>query len=126
MRRRRRGGRKRQGRRRRGGGGWHSWGGPFGLGGESNVGVAQPCANGTTRNPSLRIRQEWPLHANSVRGVAEMDRLQSMRVFQHVAAEGGFAAAARKMDMDPAAITRLVADLEEHLGARLLNRTTRR
>lgn len=55
-----------------------------------------------------------------------MDRLQSMRVFQHVATEGGFAAAARKLDLDPAVITRHVADLEEHLGARLLNRTTRR
>lgn len=55
-----------------------------------------------------------------------MDRLQSMRVFQHVATEGSFAAAGRKLDLDPAVITRLVADLEEHLGARLLNRTTRR
>jgi DNA-binding transcriptional LysR family regulator len=55
-----------------------------------------------------------------------MDRLQSMRVFQHVAHEGGFAAAARKLDLDPAAITRHVADLEDHLGARLLHRTTRR
>jgi DNA-binding transcriptional LysR family regulator len=49
-----------------------------------------------------------------------------MRVFQHVATEGGFAAAGRKLELDPAVITRLVADLEDHLGARLLNRTTRR
>jgi DNA-binding transcriptional LysR family regulator len=55
-----------------------------------------------------------------------MDRLQSMRVFQHVVDEGGFAAAARKLEMPPAAVTRLVADLEKHLGVRLLHRTTRR
>jgi DNA-binding transcriptional LysR family regulator len=55
-----------------------------------------------------------------------MDRLMSMRVFQKVIDEGGFAAAARAMDMSPAAVTRLVADLEEHLGARLVHRSTRR
>lgn len=55
-----------------------------------------------------------------------MDRLTSMRVFQRVADEGGFAAAARALEMSPAVVTRLVADLEEHLGTRLLHRTTRR
>jgi len=55
-----------------------------------------------------------------------MDRLQSMRVFQHVVDEAGFAAAARKLDLDPAVVTRLVSDLEKHLGARLLQRSTRR
>jgi DNA-binding transcriptional LysR family regulator len=55
-----------------------------------------------------------------------MDRLLSMRVFQRVMDEGGFAAAARAMDMSPAVVTRLVADLEDHLGARLLHRTTRK
>ncbi|MEY2683848.1 MAG: HTH-type transcriptional regulator DmlR [Pseudomonadota bacterium] len=55
-----------------------------------------------------------------------MDRLASMRVFQRVVDEGGFAAAARELDLSPAVVTRLVADLEEHLGTRLLQRTTRR
>ena len=55
-----------------------------------------------------------------------MDRLMSMRVFQKVIDEGGFAAAARALDMSPAVVTRLVADLEAHLGTRLLHRTTRR
>src|ERR1035437_7352084 len=55
-----------------------------------------------------------------------MDRLMSMRVFQRVIDEGGFAAAARALDMSPAIVTRLVADLEGHLGTRLLHRTTRR
>ena len=55
-----------------------------------------------------------------------MDRLQSMRVFQQVVEEGGFAAAARKLELAPAVVTRLVSDLEKHLGVRLLQRSTRR
>lgn len=55
-----------------------------------------------------------------------MDRLHSMRVFCKVIDSGSFAAAAREMNLSPAVVTRLVADLEEHLGARLINRTTRR
>jgi DNA-binding transcriptional LysR family regulator len=49
-----------------------------------------------------------------------------MRVFQRVVDEGGFAAAARALDMSPAAVTRLFGDLEHHLGARLMHRTTRK
>ncbi|MEO7106130.1 MAG: LysR family transcriptional regulator [Rhodoferax sp.] len=55
-----------------------------------------------------------------------MDRLLSMRVFQRVVDDGGFAAAARAMDMSPATVTRLFGDLEHHLGARLMQRTTRK
>ncbi len=55
-----------------------------------------------------------------------MDRLLAMRVFERVVEEGSFAAAARAMDMSAPVVTRLVADLEEHLGTRLLQRTTRR
>lgn len=55
-----------------------------------------------------------------------MDRLHSMRVFSRVIEQGSFAGAAREMNLSPAVVTRLVADLEEHLGARLINRTTRR
>ena len=55
-----------------------------------------------------------------------MDRLLSMRVFQKVIDEGGFAAAARVLDLSPAGVTRLVSDLEQHLGTRLIQRTTRK
>lgn len=54
-----------------------------------------------------------------------MDHLISMRVFEKVADEGGFAAAARVMDISPPAVTRMVAELETHLGTRLFQRTTR-
>ena len=49
-----------------------------------------------------------------------------MRVFSRVIEQGSFAGAARELNLSPAVVTRLVADLEEHLGARLINRTTRR
>jgi len=55
-----------------------------------------------------------------------MDRLTSIRAFQKVVDEGGFAAASRALNLSPAVVTRLVADLEDHLGVRLLHRTTRR
>ena len=55
-----------------------------------------------------------------------MDLLQSMHVFKCVVDEGGFAAAASKMDLAPAVVTRLVQDLERSLSVRLLHRTTRK
>jgi len=55
-----------------------------------------------------------------------MDQLRSLRVFVKVIDEGSFAGASRALDLAPAVVTRVVAGLEEHLGARLLNRTTRR
>lgn len=55
-----------------------------------------------------------------------MDRLQSMRVFAKVVEQGGFARAGVALDMSNAVVTRHVADLEQHLGTRLLNRTTRK
>lgn len=55
-----------------------------------------------------------------------MDRLQSMRVFSKVVEQGSFARAAQALEMSNAVVTRHVADLESHLGTRLLNRTTRK
>lgn len=54
-----------------------------------------------------------------------MARLEGMRVFAAVAELGGFAPAARLLRMSPSAVTRHVAALEDDLGARLLQRTTR-
>jgi DNA-binding transcriptional LysR family regulator len=55
-----------------------------------------------------------------------MDQLRAMKVFARVVDEGGFSRAARALDLAPPVVTRMVAELENHLGARLLNRTTRR
>jgi DNA-binding transcriptional LysR family regulator len=54
-----------------------------------------------------------------------MDRLQAMTTFVAVVDSGGFASAARKLNLSPPVVTRAVAELEERLGLRLLTRTTR-
>jgi len=54
-----------------------------------------------------------------------MDRIDAMQAFVAVADLQGFAPAARKLGLSPSAVTRLIAALEERLGARLLQRTTR-
>ncbi|QLG89060.1 LysR family transcriptional regulator [Chitinibacter bivalviorum] len=55
-----------------------------------------------------------------------MDRLAAMKVFCEVAASGSFSATADKLDMSRAMVTRYIGELEQWLGARLLQRTTRR
>jgi len=54
-----------------------------------------------------------------------MDRFHSISVFVAVAETGGFAAAARQLQMSPPAVTRAIAALEEQLSVKLFNRTTR-
>ncbi len=54
-----------------------------------------------------------------------MDRFDAMQAFVAVADLRGFAPAARKLGLSPSGVTRLIAALEDHLGARLLQRTTR-
>ncbi len=54
-----------------------------------------------------------------------MDRLHLMNVYVAVVEAEGFAGGARKLQMSPPAVTRAVAALEERLGVKLLNRTTR-
>ena len=48
-----------------------------------------------------------------------------MQAFVAVADLQGFAPAARKLGLSPSGVTRLIAALEQRLGARLLQRTTR-
>ena len=55
-----------------------------------------------------------------------MDRLRAFEVFATVVGQGSFTRAADKLDTSPANVTRYVNELEEALGARLLNRTSRR
>lgn len=54
-----------------------------------------------------------------------MDKLHLMMVYVAVAEEESFAGAARRLGMSPPAVTRSIAALEERLGVKLLNRTTR-
>jgi DNA-binding transcriptional LysR family regulator len=55
-----------------------------------------------------------------------MDRLASITAFIGVVENGGFAAAARHLNVSRTTVSSHVQELEDRLGARLLNRTTRR
>jgi DNA-binding transcriptional LysR family regulator len=55
-----------------------------------------------------------------------MDRLDAMRAFVTVVAEGSFTRAAERLALSPQLVSKYVSQLEQHLGVRLLNRTTRR
>lgn len=55
-----------------------------------------------------------------------MDRIEAMRAFVHVVQEGSFTRAAERLDTSPQLVSKYVSQLEQHLGLRLLNRTTRR
>jgi len=55
-----------------------------------------------------------------------MDKLLSLQVFSAVASSGSFAAAADRLELSRAVVSKHVKHLEEHIGTRLLERTTRR
>tara|TARA_R110002126_G_scaffold23617_3_gene82566 strand:+ start:855 stop:1748 length:894 start_codon:yes stop_codon:yes gene_type:complete len=55
-----------------------------------------------------------------------MDRLTAMEIFTNVVEHQGFSAAAKHLGISRASVSKQVLQLEESLGARLLNRTTRR
>ncbi|WP_213773151.1 LysR family transcriptional regulator [Bradyrhizobium sp. dw_78] len=55
-----------------------------------------------------------------------MDRLTSLTAFVRVVENGGFSAAARRLNISTTMVSNHVQALEDHLGARLLHRTTRK
>lgn len=55
-----------------------------------------------------------------------MDRINTMLAFVTVADEGSFTGAADKMKLSNQLVSKYVSQLEEHLGVRLFNRTTRK
>ena len=55
-----------------------------------------------------------------------MDKLAAMRTFVRVAHAGSFVEAADQLGMAKSVVSRLVAELEAHLGVSLIQRTTRR
>ncbi|WP_116135144.1 LysR family transcriptional regulator [Trinickia diaoshuihuensis] len=55
-----------------------------------------------------------------------MDRYTALQVFRHVAQLNSFAEAGRRLGLSAAAISKNIAELEAFVGARLINRTTRR
>jgi DNA-binding transcriptional LysR family regulator len=55
-----------------------------------------------------------------------MDRYTALQVFRCVAEANSFAEAGRRLGLSPPAISKNIAELEAHVGTRLISRTTRR
>lgn len=55
-----------------------------------------------------------------------MDMFQALRAFREVAHQGGFAAAARALNVSTPTVSRLISELEGDLGVRLFSRSTRK
>ncbi len=55
-----------------------------------------------------------------------MDRFNAMQAFRAVAELGNLTAAAKRLNLSKSVVSKQIAALEQHLGVRLLNRTTRR
>lgn len=55
-----------------------------------------------------------------------MDRLQAMQIYAQIVERGSFTQAAETLQLHRPAVTRAVQQLEQELGIRLLNRSTRR
>jgi DNA-binding transcriptional LysR family regulator len=55
-----------------------------------------------------------------------MDRLDDMTAFVRVVEDGNFSAAARSLHLTPSGVSKLIGRLEDRLGVRLIQRTTRR
>lgn len=62
--------------------------------------------------------------AGGCRG-ARVDKFQAMLVFKTVVEQGGFTAAAKKLDISPSAATKNITGLENYLGVQLFKRSTR-
>lgn len=54
-----------------------------------------------------------------------MDKLRALETFIAIAEAGNFSAASRKLNVSAPSVTRIIGDLEAHLGVKLLHRTTR-
>ncbi|MGL4231403.1 MAG: LysR family transcriptional regulator, partial [Casimicrobium sp.] len=52
--------------------------------------------------------------------------IEALKTFQAVMQQGSFAAVARAENLDPSVISRTIAAMEEALGFRLFQRTTRK
>jgi DNA-binding transcriptional LysR family regulator len=75
----------------------------------------------------LRLPESWSEHRLPFGCPPEsrMDELASIKSFVEVIDSGGFSAAARRANVSVSSMARQVKALEDHLGTRLLNRTTR-
>jgi DNA-binding transcriptional LysR family regulator len=93
--------------------------------------AGQPTPRACTRmlgSARVQPRRDEPYDSQVCRARKEnpVDRLTSLTVFTRVVESGGFSAAAQRLGMSPAAVTNHMQALENRMGVRLINRTTRK
>src|SRR5215831_9612619 len=69
---------------------------------------------------------ETGIHRSVPRKGRVMDRLEAMSIVLAVAEAGSLSAAARRLSTPPATASRKITELEEHLGAKLFDRSARK
>src|SRR5262249_55461108 len=72
------------------------------------------------------IMGETGIHRSGPRKGRAMDRLEAMSIVLAVAEAGGLSAAARRLNTPVATASRKITELEEHLGAKLFDRSARK
>src|SRR5258706_10063287 len=72
-----------------------------------------------------RVEHEYKTH-NSILWKNTMDRLDELGIFVRIVEEGSLVRAASRLRRSPPAVTRALAALEDRVGVRLVDRTTRR
>src|SRR6266487_3834698 len=84
----------------------------------------RPCRrNGPSPSKTWR-RSRSPLYPKLQAPLSRRDRLAAMETFVAVVDSGSFSAAARRLNVGQPAVSKLVAQLEERLGVKLLVRST--
>lgn len=80
--------------------------------------------------PTDAVIADWRMNAYESRTIPPfvgtlMDRIDAMKVFVAALDEGSLAGASRKLGKSPAAVSRAIAFLENHVGVELLHRRRR-
>src|SRR6516164_8669544 len=73
-----------------------------------------------------RLLGETGIHPSVPRKGRAMDRLEAMSIVLAVAEAGSLSAAARRLNTPPATASRKITELEEHLRAKLFDRSARK
>src|SRR6478752_7764495 len=91
----------------------------------SRQGCVVGGANGGFSIASSVVENRWNLFQAIVEGGAQMETLANLESFVRSAQARSFSAAARRLGLTPAAVSRNVATLERNVGQRLFQRSTR-
>src|SRR5690349_15535153 len=99
--------------------------GPFCSSADGGIGLTAVVDGGDIDFSRSGHNQAFAEYIFAPRGEI-MDLMAALRAFVRVTETGSFSAVARDMHLSQSAVTRLIAQLEQHFSVRLFHRTTRR